>query len=125
MAGVFDEPYESLSDRYLDSLLARPEFWAFVALRSRAVVGGLTAHALQMTTREAAEVFLYDIAVDRNHQRQGIGRRLVEALRFQARAAGIQVVFVPAENEDIHAIEFYKALGGSPTDVTFFEFGPA
>ena len=53
---------------------------------------------------------------------QGVGRLLVSALREAATAAGIDDVFVPAENEDLHALEFYRALGGAATPVTFFTF---
>ncbi len=90
--------------------------------RSGAPVGGLTAHTLPMTAFEGAEVFLYDIAVAGHHQRRGIGRRLVETLRREAATLAIQVVFVPAENEDIGALDFYRKLGGTPTSVTVFEF---
>jgi aminoglycoside 3-N-acetyltransferase I len=31
-------------------------------------------------------------------------------------------VFVPADNDDQHALDFYRALGGSPSSVTFFTF---
>jgi aminoglycoside 3-N-acetyltransferase I len=87
------------------------------------VVGGLIAHTLAMTTSERAEVFLYDVAVDGDHQRLGIGRRLVDTLRREAAAAGIDVLFVPADNDDTHALDFYQAMGGTPSPVTIFEFG--
>jgi len=31
-------------------------------------------------------------------------------------------VFVPADNEDDDALDFYRALGGTPSSVTFFSF---
>jgi aminoglycoside 3-N-acetyltransferase I len=40
-----------------------------------------------------------------------------------AAAAGITVAFVPADNEDVHALDFYSALGGIPAPVTIFTFG--
>ena len=87
------------------------------------VVGGLTAHTLPMTAFEGAEVFLYDIAVDADYRRRGFGRRLVAALRSEANRLGIRTVFVPADDEDTHALDFYTALGGTPSRVTLFEFG--
>ena len=124
MGQVFDEEHAPLSDNYIDGLLARPEFWVLAATCDGTVVGGLTAHTVMMTAFEGAEVFLYDIAVDPKYQRRGCGRRLVDALRREARGLGINTVFVPADNEDTHALDFYTALGGTPTSVTFFEFGP-
>src|SRR5579862_8312588 len=78
MAAVFDEAHETLSDAYLDRLLARDEFWVIAAFSGDDVVGGLTAHALPMTRTESRELFIYDVAVREDHQRQGVGRRLLE-----------------------------------------------
>jgi aminoglycoside 3-N-acetyltransferase I len=123
MAEVFGEEHTLLSDAYLDALLARPEFWAFAATHTGRVVGGLTGHMLMMTAFEGAEVFLYDIAVVPDHQRRGIGRRLVDALRREAASQGISTMFVPADDDDTEALRFYTALGGTPSKVTLFEFG--
>jgi aminoglycoside 3-N-acetyltransferase I len=123
MAEVFCETHSALSDGYLAALLARPEFWAFVATDSGSVVGGLTAHSLMMTRVEGAEVFLYDIAVVPDHHRRGIGRGLVDALRREASGRGISTVIVPADDDDTDALKFYAALGGTPNKVTLFEFG--
>jgi aminoglycoside 3-N-acetyltransferase I len=122
LAEVFEQEHAPLSEGYLDRVLSRPDFWAVVAVIDDRVVGCLTAHTLMMTTAEVSEVFLYDIAVRPEHQRAGIGRRLVEALREGARAVGIDTVFVPADDEDLHALDFYRALGGSPAPVTIFTF---
>jgi len=123
MSQVFGEAHAPLSDAYLDGLLARPEFVAFAATKSGHVVGGLTGHVLPMTAFEGAEVFLYDIAVAADHQRRGIGRRLVDALRREASNHSIGTMFVPADDADTDALRFYTALGGTPQSVTFFEFG--
>jgi aminoglycoside 3-N-acetyltransferase I len=124
MAEVFDEECEPLSDGYLDRLLARDGFWALAAFDGEEIIGGLTAHALPMTSAETSELFIYDVAVRRDRQRSGVGRRLIADLRDQAAAAGIEVLFVPADNADTHALDFYRALGGVPSPVTFFTFGP-
>jgi aminoglycoside 3-N-acetyltransferase I len=123
MTAVFEGDGAPLGDPYLARLLARPDFWAFAATDGDAVIGGLTAHTLPMTRSESAEIFIYDLAVVPERQRQGVGRRLVTALREAAAAEGIEVSFVPADDEDTHALEFYRALGGVPAPVTIFTFG--
>lgn len=123
MAAVFDEPHEELSDGYVTALLDRVDFWVMVALLDERPVGGLTAHSLSMTRSESTELFIYDLAVSVEHQRRGIGRELVEITRRLAAAAGIDVAFVPADDDDEHAIDFYRAIGGAASPVTFFEFG--
>jgi aminoglycoside 3-N-acetyltransferase I len=86
------------------------------------VVGGLTAHSLPMTRTESSEVLIYDIAVRSDQQGKGIGRQLISTLREAANVAGIADVFVPVDNDDLEALEFYRALGGAPASVTIFTF---
>lgn len=122
MADVFGEAQDPLSTPYLSRLLACERFWAIAALDGDRLLGGLTAHTLPMTRTEASEVFIYDIAVRVDRQRRGVGRALVAALRDACGAQGIDVVFVPADDADTHALDFYRALGGAPSPVTFFTF---
>jgi aminoglycoside 3-N-acetyltransferase I len=122
MARTFAEPGGELSDEYVADLLARAGFWAIAAIDGGEVVGGVTAHTLPMTRKQSSEIFIYDIAVRPDRQRQGIGRSLVGHLREAAAAEGVDTVFVPADHEDDHAIEFYRALGGDASPVTFFTF---
>jgi aminoglycoside 3-N-acetyltransferase I len=123
MAAVFEEEAEALSDEYVAGLLARNELWVVAATLGDHVVGGLTAHTLPMTRSPSREIFIYDIAVRENHRRRGVGRLLMSHLARIARDAGIHDLFVPAENEDGHALEFYRALGGVASSVTLFTFG--
>jgi GNAT superfamily N-acetyltransferase/predicted enzyme related to lactoylglutathione lyase len=125
IAEVFETQNAALSGSYIDGLLARSDFWAIAATVDGHVVGGLTAHTLAMTVFEGSEVLLYDIAVSEGFQRRGIGRLLVEALLDGARELGIKTVFVPADNEDTHALDFYRALNGAPQAVTMFDFDTA
>ena len=122
MAEVFGEDSEPLGDHYLTELLGRESFWAYAAFAGSSIVGGLTAHTLPMTRSPSAEVFIYDLAVRPDHQRRGVGSRLLRELRTATAHAGIRDVFVPADEEDEHAIDFYRALGGVPSPVTFFTF---
>ncbi len=125
MVKVFDEGGGELSDGYLDQLLGREDFWAIAAFAGDEIVGGITAHTLPMTRTQSYEIFIYDLAVRSDHQRQGIGRQLVAELRAQAAALGIRDMFVPADNEDVHALDFYRALGGEAAPVTIFTFSDA
>lgn len=122
MADVFEEPQQPLRDAYLDVLLSRPEFWAVAAFDGDEVIGGLTAHTIPMTRAEASELFVYDVAVRAERQRQGVGRQLLATVRSLAAEAGIVELFVPAETEDEHALDFYRAMGGEATPVVMFGF---
>lgn len=123
MSEAFEEERRPLSPSYVERLLLQPDFWVMAALRGDQALGGLTAHTLPMTRNESSELFIYDIAVASGERRQGIGRKLVEALRISAAESGIDVMFVPAEADDEPALDFYRALGATATAVTFFVFG--
>ena len=122
MADVFEEERCPLADAYVDRLLAREDFWAIAAFDGDQIVGGLTAHTLVMTRAETSEVFIYDLAVRADHQRRGVGRRLINHLLDSAAALGIVEVFVPADDDDTHALDFYRAVGGAAAPVTIFTF---
>jgi aminoglycoside 3-N-acetyltransferase I len=126
MAAVFAEDEvdegEPLRDEDVVALLRRDDFWALAAFDGDEVVGGVTAHALPMTRHRGAELFLYDLAVRSDRQRRGIGRALVSELLALARRAGIGTAFVPADDEDAHALDFYRAIGGEESKVRFFTF---
>jgi aminoglycoside 3-N-acetyltransferase I len=122
MAEVFAEDCVPLNDSYIERLLCRGEFWAVAALADGILVGGIIAHELPMTRSESSELFIYDIAVKPEYQRRGIGRRLFLALCEEASKAGIRDVFVSADDDDVHALDFYRNLGGVASPVTNFDF---
>lgn len=123
MAGIFDEaPAATLSDAFVVRLLASDDFWVIGAWSGEELVGGITAHTLPMTRSESFEIFVYDIAVRSEYQRRGVGRLLMTELRVRAAALGIPTLFVAADDEDEHALDFYRALGGKAAPVTMFSF---
>ncbi len=123
LADVFGEPHASRDDAALGELLSRPDFWALAAADDAGqLLGGLTAHRLPMTHHTGSALFIYDIAVRPDHQRRGVGHALMATLRALAAQQGITDVFVTADNEDQHALDFYRALGGEASAVTMFGF---
>lgn len=114
------EDAEPPAPKYLQSLLARQDFHAVVALRGQKVVGGLTAYELEMLTREARELFIYDVAVAQLHRRGGIGRALLEAARELCVERGLCAMYVAASADEEHAVRFYEAAGLEREDVAWF-----
>jgi ribosomal protein S18 acetylase RimI-like enzyme len=122
MASVFGESSGPVSTEYVASLLNRDDFWVIAALVDGEPIAGLTAFVLPVTRSELAELFIYDIAVVPTHQRHGIGRRLVEKVRGLAAERGIATTWVLAENDGVHALEFYRSMGGASSAVMIFTF---
>jgi aminoglycoside 3-N-acetyltransferase I len=56
-------------------------------------------------------LYIYDLAVDERHRRQGIATALIEHLRVIAAQRGAWVVFVQADPGDAAAIALYEKLG--------------
>ena len=99
MTEAFDEPLIELRPAYVGRLLDNPDFWVFTAHVGGEVVGGLTAHTLAMTRDESSEVFIYDLAVLDWQWANGSSL----ALRHAGAQAGIDVVFVPVDDDDADA----------------------
>ncbi|MFC5930377.1 GNAT family N-acetyltransferase [Cryobacterium melibiosiphilum] len=123
MAKVFETDAVDDRDAHLVDLLRSPYFWAFTATIEGRVVGGLTAYLLPMARTAARELFIYDLAVDAAFQRRGVATGLMGAIRQAAEVEGIHDIFLVAENEDAHALAFYRAIGMTETATTTFAYG--
>ena len=124
MARIFDEEYEPLSDAYVEKLLSNDGFWALAAFAGKDIVGGITAHTLPMTRTASFELFVYDIAIREDHQRRGLGRGLVTTAALgRSRARNSTMSSSRRTEDDTHALDFYRALGGTGAAVTMFSFG--
>lgn len=66
---------------YLQQLLEKNDFGVFVALSGGVVTGGLTTYSLQQYYRTTPLVYIYDMAVSREFQRKGIGKKLITGLK--------------------------------------------
>ncbi len=72
----------------------QPDRLAFLALESANVIGWIGA------VRHSDSLWeLHPLVVDPNHQRKGVGRRLVEALEAEARNAGVSVIYLGTDDE--------------------------
>lgn len=122
MASVFEEGGPSAGREHVAALLSRSDFFVVAGFASGKAIAGLTAFVLPLTRTEAMELLIYDIAVTPAYQRQGVGRRLMQEVRNLAAADGIATTWVPADNGDGHALDFYRSIGGKPSAVTIFTF---
>lgn len=120
---IFEEPVAKLpDDKYLRRVLAKPEFLVFTAEVNGEVIGGLTAYLLDKYYYEGSEIFIYDLAVKKDYQRKGIGKRLIAAVQEYGRSVGVRDIFVAAAREDHQALDFYRATGGLEEEVVHFNY---
>ncbi len=110
------------SENYLQQLLERPNFHLYVALHQEKVVGGLSAYELPLLEREASEMFLYEMEIHPEHRRQGLGRRLIEALQTTCQHLGIGVIFVGTSMDNEAAQQLYSSTGGQREDIPWYTY---
>jgi aminoglycoside 3-N-acetyltransferase I len=112
---VFEIKNFSIPDSgYLKSVLSRSDFFVFAAMLEGKVVGGLTTYVLMQYYSNKPLAYIYDLAVDANLQRQGIGKKLILATNQFYKEKGFEEVFVQADKVDEHAIDFYRST--KPTE---------
>lgn len=109
-------------DTYLQKLLEKDDFFAFVALDAATIVGGLTCYTMQQYYSERPLVYIYDLAVLQTHQRQGIGKQLIAATNAYCKSIGTEAVMVEADVADVHALEFYRSTGAEGQPVVHFDY---
>lgn len=107
---------------YLQRLLETPSFIAYAVVHKNDVVAGLTAYELPLYYSDFPEMFLYDIAVREDFQRKGLGKKLLVSLQNYCQTKNIKLMFVAANEEDKHAIEFYHSTGGYAEKVVHFNY---
>lgn len=122
-ADVFEmDNFESTGPDYLNYLLKKDEIIFYTAEQGNDVVGGLTAYILPSVYSNKSEVYIYDLAIARNYQRQGIGTSLIENLKIYCKTINVHEIFVQADVVDNNALDFYRKIGGIEEDVRHFDF---
>jgi aminoglycoside 3-N-acetyltransferase I len=116
----FEDRYTA-DDLYLAKMLENKSTLILGAIADDKVVGGLVAFEFN-PIHGSKELYIYDIAIHPDFQKQGIGKRLIEQLKIQAKQRGVKTIFVEAETEDTGAVAFYRAIGGEEVEVRHFNF---
>lgn len=128
LIGVYETVFEMQAFHlpeasYLQTLLDNEQVIFYVACDEEGkVIGGLTAYMLPSVYYAASEVYIYDLAVEVEWQRKGVGRGLIETLNAHCKKLGCKFVFVQADQVDQHAIDFYRSTGGIQEDVVHFDY---
>ena len=127
LLGVFREAFGEINtyqhsvpgDDYLTRLLTKQHFIAVVAMNGKEVVGGLAAYELDKFEQDRREIYIYDLAIVKNHRRRGVATGLIGELRRIASKLNVYVIFVQANPGDAAAIALYESLGTKETAYHF------
>jgi aminoglycoside 3-N-acetyltransferase I len=117
---VFEEGNTVASKNQLKKLLSKSNFHAVAAIKGNKIVGGLTAYELERYYTDKSELYIYDIAIQAELQKQGIGKALINHLKEYATQNEIEAIFVQAYSEDKQAVKFYESTIGKGEKVNDF-----
>lgn len=107
-ANLFDHPPRLEA---IQRFLTDPHHHLFIAYSAGAPVGFVSGVELTHPDK-GTEMFLYELAVDERHQRQGIGTELVRALAELARSRSCYGMWVLADDDNVAAAATYSKAGG-------------
>jgi len=109
---VFDDPIvESSAQKFLTD----PRHRLVVALDGDLVVGFVSAVIYVHPDKPAPEMWINEIGVAPTHQRQGIGKALMQAILEEAKRSGCREVWVLTDRTNLSAMAMYKSAGGEET----------
>ena len=118
---VFDNPIVPLAAR---EFLADPRHRLVVALDQNVVIGFVDAVVYVHPDKPAPELWINEIGVAPTHQRQGIGKALLQAMLAAAKQSGCVEAWVLTERTNLPAMNMYKSVWRrkSRPDPTMFTF---
>ena len=118
---VFDDPIvESAATEFLND----PRHRLVVALDGDLVVGFISGVIYVHPDKPAPELWINEIGVASSHQRQGIGKALMQAILEEAKRSGCNEAWVLTDRANLPAMAMYKSAGGEESlpDPTMFTF---
>lgn len=119
---VFETPYPNKpAVNEYQKLLSKAEFICVVAKIDNEVVGGLSAYLMPDYQSERPLVYIRDLAVETAHQRNGIGKKLIETVqKYAFETHNVGEVFVLAEKADDYALKFYESTGAKQIEAIYY-----
>jgi aminoglycoside 6'-N-acetyltransferase I len=118
--GVFDGPISAIR---WEEFLRDSRHHLAVAVDAGQVVGMATGVHYVHPDKEP-ELWINEVGVAPTHQKQGLGRRLLEALLTLGHRLGCTQAWVLTERGNAPAMRLYESCGGkeSPHETVIFEF---
>ncbi|MEX1002140.1 MAG: GNAT family N-acetyltransferase [Crocinitomicaceae bacterium] len=105
---VFERPFAELDDQQYANLRDNRNFVAISATVGFELVGGLTAHIISNYYQGGVNLFIYDIAIKKEHQQKGVGKALIQFTRKFCSDHNIKKMFVLVNEDNERALSMYR-----------------
>jgi ribosomal protein S18 acetylase RimI-like enzyme len=118
---VFDDP---IDPPRAQEFLSDPRHHLVVAMNGQQVIGFVSAVHYVHPDKAHPELWINEVSVAATHRRQGVGKRLLEAMFEVAQALGCTEAWVLTDRENTAAMSLYSAVGKAeaPSDHVMFTF---
>jgi ribosomal protein S18 acetylase RimI-like enzyme len=110
------------SDAHLKRALENPACYFIVCLTDATPVGYLSAFSFPAIDDDCSQVYLYDIVVDEQHRRKGIGSRMIEELKRQCKEDGADHIWVGTSLDNEAAQKTFEGTGAGRERETYIEY---
>jgi ribosomal protein S18 acetylase RimI-like enzyme len=104
-------PYEPLAESEAAAFLREPRNYIDVAFDGERPIGMLLAYELQRRHGPPKMLFIYELGVDVDYRRRGIGRTLLRRAAERASECGISRAFLITDERNTAALALYRGEG--------------
>ena len=115
---VFDGP---IVPERLRHYLAEPGHVMILAIEDGVVVGQCAA-VIHRHPDKVTELYIDELGTAPSHQRQGIGRTMIDAMFEWGRELGCKESWLGTELDNIAANALYRAIDGRRDTMAYYEF---
>ena len=122
---VFDHP---VVPALTEDFLADPRHHLIVALAAGGEVVGMVSAVDYVHPDKAPQLWINELGVAPPYRRQGVGRRLLDAMLAHGRALGCTEAWLGTEHDNVPARALYEGAGGAAEPFVLYAFpldGPA
>ena len=124
-AGLFDKPPTA---SWTEKFLSSEGHHLLVAFGEDRTPIGFVSGVETTHPDKGTEMFLYELSVDPDHRKRGVGTALVEALADLSQRNGCYGMWVATETDNVAALATYRAAGAAIPEAFVmldWTFGPS
>ena len=116
---LFDNPPDAEATR---RFLTEPTHHLLIAFDGEGRAVGFVSGVEVTHPDKGTEMFVYELSVEKDARRQGVGRKLVEALEAVARERECYGMWVLTDHDNEAALATYARAGGRASPHLMFEW---